>query len=118
MKGFGVSPTSILQRKIGICIDECTACVLYASLQSAITLFYRNLKQHLTITIQYFNEDTAYPETPAVGNYVTVTGKVDAIDPVFRTMQLNGAVIAFENLLDIKGDGIVEIDKYLGISEE
>jgi hypothetical protein len=33
-------------------------------------------------------------------------------------MQLNGAVIAFENLLDIKGDGIVEIDKYLGISEE
>ena len=72
----------------------------------------------MTITIQYFNEDTAYPETPAVGNYVTVTGKVDAIDPVFRTMQLNGAVIAFENLLDIKGDGIVEIDKYLGISEE
>ncbi|WP_457817953.1 hypothetical protein, partial [Staphylococcus aureus] len=40
----------------------------------------------MTITIQYFNEDTAYPETPAVGNYVTVTGKVDAIDPVFRTM--------------------------------
>lgn len=72
----------------------------------------------MTITIQYFNENTAYPETPAVGNYVTVTGKVDAIDPVFRTMQLNGAVIAFENLLDIKGDGIVEIDKYLGISEE
>lgn len=72
----------------------------------------------MTVTIQYFNEDTAYPETPAVGNYVTVTGKVDAIDPVFRTMQLNGAVIAFENLLDIKGDGIVEIDKYLGIFEE
>ena len=28
-------PTSILQRKIGICIDECTACVSYASFQSA-----------------------------------------------------------------------------------
>ena len=25
-KGFGNFPTSILQRKIGICIDKCTAC--------------------------------------------------------------------------------------------
>lgn len=72
----------------------------------------------MTITIRYFKEDTAYPEVPAVGNYVTSIGKVDAIDPVFRTIQLNGEVIAFENLLDIEGDGIVEIDKYLGISEE
>lgn len=72
----------------------------------------------MTITAQYFKEDTEHPEIPAVGNYITMTGKVDAVDPVFRTMQLNGEVIAFENLLDIKGDGIMEIDKYLGISEE
>lgn len=71
-----------------------------------------------TVTVQYFKEDTAHPEIPPVGNYVTLTGKVDTVDPVFRTMQLNGEVIAFENLLDIKGDGIMEIDKYLGISEE
>lgn len=72
----------------------------------------------MVVTAQYFKEDTVHPEIPPVGNYVTSTGKIDAVDPVFRTMRLNGEVIAFENLLDIKGDGIMEIDKYLGISEE
>ena len=32
-----------------------------------------------------FKEDTAHPEIPAVGNYLTLTGKADRIDPVFRT---------------------------------
>lgn len=71
----------------------------------------------MVITVQYFKEDTEHPEVPAVGRYLTLTGKVERIDPVFRTMQLNGEVIAFEDLLDLNGEHIVEIDAYLGISE-
>ena len=61
--------------------------------------------------------DTAHPEVPAVGNYVTLTGKVEAIDPVFRTMQIAKAVVPFEDLVEICGDGIMAIDDYLGIAE-
>ena len=42
----------------------------------------------MTITVRYFKEDTAHPEVPAVGNYLTLTGKADRIDPVFRTLQV------------------------------
>ena len=72
----------------------------------------------MTVTVRYFVEDTAHPEVPAVGNYVTLTGKVDAIDPVFRTLQIAKAVVPFEDLVEIRGDGIVAIDDYLGIAEE
>ena len=36
VKGVGVSPASILQRKIGICIYECTACALCVPFHSTI----------------------------------------------------------------------------------
>lgn len=72
----------------------------------------------MTVTVRYFKEDTAHPEIPAVGSYVTRTGMVETLDPVFRTLQIGGEVISFEDLLELKGDGIVEIDEYLGISEE
>ena len=72
----------------------------------------------MTITVQYFKEDTAHPEIPPVGNYVTLTGKAEGIDPVFRTLQLSGETIAFEDLLDIQGEHIVSVDAYLGISEQ
>ena len=36
----------------------------------------------MTITVRYFVEDTAHPEIPAVGNYVTLTGRVESIDPI------------------------------------
>ena len=72
----------------------------------------------MTITVCYFVEDTAHPEAPAVGNYVTLTGKVEAVDTVFRTLQIEKAVVPFEDLVEIRGDGIVAIDDYLGIAEE
>ena len=72
----------------------------------------------MTITVRYFVEDTAHPETPPVGNYVTLTGKVESIDPVFRTLQIEKAVVPFEDLVEVNGEGIVEIDKYLGIGEQ
>ena len=46
-KGFGNFPTSILQRKIGICIDKCTACcgrvdskTYCMTLLAAVTIFF------------------------------------------------------------------------------
>ena len=72
----------------------------------------------MTITVRYFVEDTAQPEILAVGNYVTLTGKVESIDPVFRTLQIAKEVVPFENLVEVSGEGIVAIDTYLGIKEE
>lgn len=38
--------------------------------------------------------------------------------PVFRTLQIEQVVVPFEELVEVSGEGIVEIDKYLGITEE
>ena len=72
----------------------------------------------MTITVRYFKEDTAHPEVPAVGNYLTLTGKADRIDPVFRTLQVGDTVVPFEDLVEVSGEGIMDIDAYLGIGEE
>ena len=61
---------------------------------------------------------TAHPEIPAVGNYITLTGKADRIDPVFRTLQVGETVVPFEDLVEISGESIMEIDQYLGITED
>lgn len=71
----------------------------------------------MTITMRYFVEDTVHPEIPAVGNYVTLTGRVESIDPVFRTLQIAKVVVPFEDLVVVRGDGIVAIDDHLGIAE-
>ena len=57
-------------------------------------------------------------EIPAVGNYITLTGKADRIDPVFRTLQVGETVVPFEDLVEISGESIMEIDQYLGITED
>ena len=72
----------------------------------------------MTITVRYFVEDTAHPEIPAVGNYVTLTGRVESIDSVFRTLQIAKVVVTFEDLVEVSGDEIMEIDAYLGIVDE
>ena len=72
----------------------------------------------MTITVRYFVEDTAHPEIPAVGNYVTLTGRVESIDPVFRALQIAKVVVPFEDLVEVSGDEIMEIDAYLGIVDE
>ena len=61
---------------------------------------------------------TLLSETPAVGNYITLTGKADRIDPVFRTLQVGDTVVPFEDLVEVSGEGIMDIDVYLGIREE
>ena len=79
---------------------------------SALSDRLMQVTKGMTITVRYFKEDTAHPEIPAVGNYITLTGKAD------RTLQVGDTVVPFEDLVEISGEGIMEIDQYLGISEE
>ena len=53
-----------------------------------------------------------------MGNYITLTGTADRIDPVFRTLQIGDAVVPFEDLVEVRGNDILDIDAYLGIGEE
>ena len=53
-----------------------------------------------------------------MGNYITLTGKADRIDPVFLTLQVGDTVVPFEDLVEVSGEGIMDIDVYLGIGEE
>ena len=85
---------------------------------SALSDRLMQVTKGMTITVRYFKEDTTHPEVPAVGNYITLTGKADRIDPVFRTLQVGETVVPFEDLVEISGKSIMDIDAYLGIREE
>ena len=85
---------------------------------SALSDRLMQVTKGMTITVRYFKEDTAHPEIPAVGNYITLTGTADRIDPVFRTLQIGDAVVPFEDLVEVGGESIMDIDAYLGIGEE
>ena len=60
---------------------------------SALSDRLMQVTKGMTVTVRYFKEDTAHPEVPAVGNYITLTGKADRIDPVFRTLQVGDIVV-------------------------
>ena len=47
-----------------------------------------------------------------------MTGRVESIDPVFRTLQIAKVVVPFKDLVEVSGDEIVEINAYLGIVDE
>ena len=85
---------------------------------SALSDRLMQVTKGMTITVRYFKEDTAHPEIPAVGDYLTLTSKADRIDPVFRTLQVGDTVVPFEDLVEVSGEGITDIDAYLGIGEE
>ena len=98
--------------------ERVTKRILTEEEMSALSDRLMQVTKGMTITVRYFKEDTAHPEVPAVGNYITLTGKAENIDTVFHILQINKTVIPFENLLEISGDDIMEIDDYLDISEE
>ena len=75
---------------------------------SALSDRLMQVTKGMTITVRYFKEDTAHPEVPAVGNYITLTGKADRIDPVFRTLQVGDIVVPFEDLVEVSGGRIEE----------
>ena len=96
--------------------ERVTKRILTEEEMSALSDRLMQVTKGMIITVRYFKEDTAHPEVPAVGNYITLTGKADRIDPVFRTLQVGDTVVPFEDLVEISGEGIMEIDQYLGIS--
>ena len=98
--------------------ERVTKRILTEEEMSALSDRLMQVTKGMSITVRYFKEDTAHPEVPAVGNYITLTGKAENIDTVFHILQINKTVIPFENLLEISGDDIMEIDDYLDISEE
>ena len=98
--------------------ERVTKRILTEEEMSALSDRLMQVTKGMTITARYFKEDTAHPETPAVGNYITLTGKADRIDPVFRTLQVGETVVPFEDLVEVSGEGIMDIDVYLGIGEE
>ena len=98
--------------------ERVTKRILTEEEMSALSDKLMKVTKGMTITVRYFKEDTAHPEVPAVGNYITLTGRVDRIDPVFRTLQVGDTVVPFEDLVEVSGEGIMEIDQYLGITED
>ena len=104
--------------------ERVTKRILTEEEMSALSDRLMQVTKGMTITVRYFKEDTAHPEAPAhpeipaVGNYITLTGKADRIDPVFRTLQVGDTVVPFEDLVEVSGEGIMDIDVYLGIGEE
>ena len=98
--------------------ERVTKRILTEEEMSALSDKLMKVTKGMTITVRYFKEDTAHPEVPAVGNYITMTGKADRIDPVFRTLQVGETVVPFEDLVEISGESIMEIDQYLGITED
>lgn len=99
-------------------IERVTKRILTEEEMSDLSDKLMQVTKGMTITVRYFVEDTAHPEILAVGNYVTLTGRVESIDPVFRTLQIAKVVVPFEDLVEVSGDEIMEIDAYLGIVDE
>ena len=55
--------------------ERVTKRILTEEEMSALSDRLMQVTKGMTITVRYFKEDTAHPEVPAVGNYITLTGK-------------------------------------------
>lgn len=96
------------------------------------------VRKGMEVTVCYFEADepttfdTLSESTKAgthLGNYRMVTGTVNRIDPVYRELEISTGyknvlgkklpvTIRFDDILDLSGDGIVDIDEYLGIEPD
>ena len=82
------------------------------------------VKKGMTVTVVYFQPDN---ENGEIGYDVTATGTVTNIDVVYRILKIDTGrknekgtvddVIKFDDLLDVSGKGIVDIDAFLGIDD-
>ena len=87
------------------------------------------VRKGMEVTVRFFEADdesatvsTSSVSTTHLGNYRTITGIVESIDPVYRELAINTGyknvlgkelpvTIHFDNILDLSGDGIVDIDE-------
>ena len=56
--------------------------------KAALSAKLAGLRRGMTITVRYFVPDLLCPADPPVGCYRTVTGAVQALDPVRKTLRL------------------------------
>lgn len=79
------------------------------------------VKKGMVISIRYFKEDTEHPVIPPQGTYETMSGKVEMIDRVFRQITISDGstkvTVPFDELEEVSGEEIVDIDGFLGISD-
>ena len=83
--------------------------------KAALSARLAALRRGMTITVRYFVPDLLCPDDPPVGRYKTVTGAVQALDPVRKTLRLaldsphtgpgvekeKAAVILYENIEEL-----------------
>ncbi len=82
------------------------------------------VKKGMEITVVYFEAETADGNN---GYYISLTGKVTELDTVYRTIKIAtgesndkgeiSQMVKFDDLLDVTGAEIVDIDSFLGIEE-
>ena len=56
--------------------------------KSALSARLTGLRRGMTVTVRYFVPDLCCPADPPAGRYRTVTGAVQALDPVDKTLRL------------------------------
>ena len=56
--------------------------------KAALSAKLAGLRRGMTITVRYFVPDLLCPADPPAGRYKTVTGAVQALDPVRKTLRL------------------------------
>ena len=83
--------------------------------KAALSAKLARLRRGMTITVRYFVPDLLCPADPPAGRYKTVTGAVQALDPVCKTLRLaldsphtgpgvekeKAAVILYENIEEL-----------------
>ncbi len=82
------------------------------------------VKKGMTLTVVYFQPDT---ENGDIGYDVNATGTVTGVDAAYKTLKIDTGranekgpvddVIRFDDLLDVSGKDIVDIDAFLGMEE-
>ena len=56
--------------------------------KSALSARLAGLRRGMSVTVRYFQPDLCCPADPPVGRYQTVTGVVQALDPIAKTLRL------------------------------
>lgn len=75
--------------------------------KEAIDQKLRMMKKGRAITVTYFHRDPGSDGYGSIaeGEYITITGILEAFDPVFHTLTVNGQTVYFDDISDIPDDG-------------
>lgn len=63
----------------------------------------------MEVRVMYFQEDTTDASGRRMGCFCETSGRVEAVDPISQTIQVNGQVIPFADIQAIMGDLIINL---------